>query len=573
MIEIDPQQIRRILVRQVNWVGDAVLTLPAIEALGRRYPGAEIVLLARAWVGGLFVGHPIVDRTVELRPAGLRHSIFGRWHLARSLSRERFDLAVLFPNSFDAALVPWLAGIPRRVGYSTDGRGWMLTDAVQERSTPSRPHQVERYLAIVRALGADGPSVPRLSVPAEAQKKAGQTLRDHGVEETEPIVAVNPGSIYGSAKRWPAARFAGVADALVASRGVRILLIGSEGERPVLEQVARSMRSLVVNLAGRTDLSALMGLLAKARLLVSNDTGAMHVAAAVGTPVLAIFGPTDAEATRPVGQSTRLLRQPVPCSPCLLRECPIDHRCMTRIGIDQVVQAVEELLDAPHGSRFTSYAPCLTPHVSRFTFHASRGSPAAFLDRDGTIIEDTGYLGDPEGIQFVAGAIEALRRLQVAGYRLIVVTNQAGVARGLITEADVRKVNDRLVLLLGQAGVRLDGIYYCPHHPEYGSPAYRRDCECRKPKPGMIRQSIQDFGLDASRSVVIGDHVSDAALAQAFPGMVGIMLRSGHGAEQLDKIQSGALPKPVHVADDLLRAVEWFLAAAGERDGVDSRPA
>jgi len=153
------------------------------------------------------------------------------------------------------------------------------------------------------------------------------------------------------------------------------------------------------------------------------------------------------------------------------------------------------------------------------------------------------------------------------------VTNQAGVARGLITKADVRKVNDRLVLLLGQAGVRLDGIYYCPHHPEYGPPEYRRDCECRKPKPGMIRQAIQDFGLDASRSVVIGDHVSDAALAQAFPGMVGIMLRTGHGAEQWDKIQNGALPRPVHVADDLLRAVEWFLAPAGERDGVDSRPA
>jgi len=366
MIAIDPSDIRRILVRQVNWVGDAVLTLPAIEALGRRFPGAEIVVLARSWVGGLFVGHPIVDRVVELKSAGLRHSIFGRWHLARSLSRERFDLAVLFPNSFDAALVPWLAGIPRRVGYSTDGRGWMLTDPLEKRSTPSRPHQVERYLAIVRALGGgDGPSIPRLSVPAEAQKKADQTLRDHGVQEREPIVAVNPGSIYGSAKRWPAARFAAVADALVASRGVRILLIGSEAERPVLEQVARNTGFPVVNLAGRTDLSALMGVLAQARLLVSNDTGAMHVAAAVGTPVLAIFGPTDAEATGPLGQSTRLLRQPVPCSPCLLRECPIDHRCMTRIAVDQVVQAVE----APR-SRF-----CLSPltfHASRFTFHPSR---------------------------------------------------------------------------------------------------------------------------------------------------------------------------------------------------------
>jgi len=559
MIAIDPSDIRRVLVRQVNWVGDAVLTLPAIEALDRRFPGAEIVLLARPWVAGLFVGHPGVDRVVELGPADLQHGIFRRWHLARSLSQERFDLAVLFPNSFDAALVPWLAGIPRRVGYQTDGRGWMLTHPLQKRSTPSGRHQVERYLAIVRALGGDGPSIPRLSVPAPARKKADQILQDHGVQGTEPIVAVNPGSIYGSAKRWPAARFAAVADALVLSRGMQILLIGSEGERPILERLARDMRSPVVNLVGRTDLPALMGVLARARLLISNDTGAMHVAAAIGTPVLAIFGPTDAEATGPVGQSTRLLREPVPCSPCLLRECPIDHRCMTRIGVDQVVQAVEELLDASR--------------VSRFTFHASRGSPAAFLDRDGTIIEDPGYLGDPEKIQFIPGAIDALRALQGAGYRLVLVTNQAGVARGLITEADVRKVNDRLTVLLGQAGVRLDGIYYCPHHPEYGSPEYRRDCECRKPKPGMIRQAIQDFGLEASRSVVIGDHFSDAALAQAFPGMIGIMLRTGHGAEQWNKIQNGTLPRPVHVADDLLRAVEWFLARAGERDGIDPRPA
>jgi heptosyltransferase-2 len=556
MIPIDPSQVRRILIRQVNWVGDAVLTLPAVEAIGDRFSGAEIVLLARPWVGGLFVGHPSVDRVVELPPAGLRHGISDRWRLAKSLAHERLDLAVLFPNSFEAALLPWVARVPRRVGYATDGRGWMLTDPLEKQSPPFRPHQVERYLAIARALGGDGPSIPRLSVPVGAEQKAGQILRDSGVGEREPIVAVNPGSVYGSAKRWPAARFAAMADALVTSRGVRILLIGSEGERPVLEQVAQRMCSPAVNLAGRTDLPTLMGVLAQARLLVSNDTGAMHMAAAIGTPVLAIFGPTDAEATGPLGQSMRLVRQPVPCSPCLLRECPIDHRCMTRISVEQVFRAAAELLDVPR--------------VTRSPVRGSRGFPAAFLDRDGTIIEDSGYLGDPEGIQFIPGAIEALRRLQAAGYRLIVVTNQAGVARGLITEAEVGRVNERLAELLDRAGVRLDGIYYCPHHPEYGPPAYRQDCECRKPKPGMIHRAVQDFGVDPSRSVVIGDHVSDVALARPFPGMVGIMLRTGHGAEQWERIQSGVLPRPVHIADDLLKAVEWFLALAGERHGVDS---
>jgi D-glycero-D-manno-heptose 1,7-bisphosphate phosphatase len=236
---------------------------------------------------------------------------------------------------------------------------------------------------------------------------------------------------------------------------------------------------------------------------------------------------------------------------------------MTRITADQVLQNALELLEASSASRFTPHASRLTPH----------GVPAAFLDRDGTIIEDPGYLGDPEGIRFIPGAIDALRSLQRAGYRLVLVTNQAGVARGLLTETDVHRVNERLTALLAEAGVHLGGIYYCPHHPEYGPPEYRRDCDCRKPKPGLIHRAIRDLGLDPSRSVVIGDHVTDAALAQAFAGMVGIMLRTGHGVEQWQKIQDGAVAGPEHVADDLAAAVEWFLARAGERDVIGSRPA
>lgn len=200
-------------------------------------------------------------------------------------------------------------------------------------------------------------------------------------------------------------------------------------------------------------------------------------------------------------------------------------------------------------------------------------SPAAFLDRDGTIIEDPGYLRDPEKIQFIPGSIEALRGLQRAGYRLVLISNQAGVARGLLTETDVRRVNERLSGLLAEAGVRLDGVYYCPHHPDYGPPEYRRDCECRKPRPGMVQRATRELNLDPSRSVIIGDHVSDATLAQAFPGMVGIMLRTGHGAEEWRKIQEGALTAPEHVVDDLQAAVAWFLNRAGGRHDVCSHPA
>lgn len=561
MIDIDPQQIERILVRQVNWLGDAVLTLPALEALDRRFPQAEISVLAKPWVSGLFAGHPAVDRVLEYRAGDVHRGVMGRWRLAKRLRGEGFDLAVLFPNSLDAAVVPWLAGIPRRVGYPTDGRRWLLSHPARRPTAAPGHHQVERYLEIVRALGGDGTPSLRLRVPAEARQNARRLLEGHAVGPTDLVVALNPGSVYGGAKRWPPERFAAVADGLAERRGARILLIGSPQERPILDEVGARMRHPAINLGGRTDLGTLVGLLARTHLLLANDTGAMHVAAAVETPVLAIFGPTDAQATGPLGPHSRIVREPVPCSPCLLRECPIDHRCMTRVTVEQVLHAAVELLKNSHGSRLSATPPSGSPVP---------GSPAAFLDRDGTIIEDLGYLGDPAGIRFIPGAVEALQRLQASAYRLILVTNQAGVARGLITEEDVRRVNGRLAALLTEAGVRLDGIYYCPHHPEHGPPEYRRECECRKPKPGMIHQAIRDSDLDPARSVVIGDHVTDAALAQAFPGMRAIMLRTGHGQEQWEKIQAGTLPPPDHVADDLRAAVEWFLARTEQRDGIAS---
>jgi len=553
MLEIDPQQINRILVREVNWLGDAVLTLPALEALDRRFPQAAISVLAKPWVSGLFAGHPAVDRVLEYRAGDVHRGLMGRWRLMKRLRDEDFDLAVLFPNSLDAAIVPWLAGIPRRVGYPTDGRRWLLTHPARGPTKVPGQHQVERYLDIVRALGGDGAPSLRLRVPAEARQNAQRILEAHAIGPTDLVVGLNPGSVYGGAKRWPPDRFAAVADGLVERRGARILLIGSLKERPILDEVGARMRHPAINLGGRTDLGTLVGLLARTQMLLTNDTGAMHVAAAVGTPVLAIFGPTDAQATGPLGPHSQIVREPVPCSPCLLRECPIDHRCMTHVTADQVLQATLELLKNSHGSRLTAL-----------------GSPAAFLDRDGTIIEDLGYLGNPAGIRFIPGAVEALRALQRSGYRLILVTNQAGVARGLITEADVRRVNDRLAALLAEAGVRLDGIYYCPHHPEHGPPEYRRECACRKPKPGMIHQAIHEYDLDPARSVVIGDHATDAALALAFPGMRAIMVRTGHGREQWEKVQAGTLPTPEHVADDLGAAVEWFLARAEQRDGIAS---
>jgi heptosyltransferase-2 len=542
----DAGPLRRILVRQVNWLGDAVLTLPALEALHRRFPQAEMVLLARGWVAGLFEGHSAVRRVIEL-PRGGAQGLRASWRMARALREQDFDLAVLFPNSFESALLPWLAGVPRRVGYPTDGRRWLLTEPLpRARWIPGR-HQVERYLDIARALGAEGPAELGLPVSAGARERARALLASVGIGGGEAVVAIGPGSVYGGAKRWPADRFAAVADALVDRDGVRVVLLGSAREGKILADVASRMRQPVVNLAGRTDLPTLTGVLARSRLLLCNDSGAMHVAAAVGVPVVAVFGPTDGGATAPLGGGHRILRAPVPCSPCLLRECPIDHRCMGGIGVERVLQEVRDVLEVGEGGGRRA---------------------AAFLDRDGTIIEELGYLKDPDQVRLIPGAIEALQALQRAGFRLVLITNQAGVARGLLTEADVHRVNERVRTLLAGSGVRLDGIYYCPHHPEHGPPEYRVDCRCRKPNPGMVERATRELHLDPARSVVFGDHGSDVALARSFPGMQGVLLLTGHGAEQWQKIQAGALPAPDQTAADLAAAVQWFLARRGA-DGGD----
>jgi heptosyltransferase-2 len=576
MSEFSRHDIRRILVRSVNWVGDAVLTLPALDALDRRFPEAEIAVLARPWVADLFRDQPAVDRVIayERAEAG---TCLGPWRLARRLRAQGFDLALLFPNAFEAAWVAWLAGIPRRAGYSRDGRRVLLTHPLPQRARGG--HQVQRYLDLVRALGGEGDPVPRLRTGDRARAAAGRLLSEHGLGAGEPAVALNPGSVYGGAKRWPAPRFAAAADAL-AARGARILLVGSGREARILEEVAGRMSRAPAVLAGRTDLPTLAAVLERCDLLLTNDTGAMHLARAVRTPVVAVFGPTDADATGPIGPGGTVVRHAVACSPCLYRECPIDHRCMRGVPVERVVEACVAAMrgrgDGQVEMRGTAEGRGSDEErgAERASADGDRGGrPAAFLDRDGTIIEDLGYLADPEQIRLIPGAVEALHDLQRAGYRLVLITNQAGVARGLITEQDVQRVNAALVSRLAAAGVTFDGVYYCPHHPEHGPAEYRVACECRKPGPGMVRRAVEEYGLDPARSVIVGDHSTDTLVARQFPGMRGVLVRTGHGAGQAEKIRAGELEPPDHVAADLSAAVRWLLAGAEERDALPTHPA
>lgn len=340
---IHPAETTRVLIRGVNWVGDALMTTPAIAGIRKTFPQARISLLVRPHVAELFEGNPSIDE-VLLYDRDNRHArISGLLRLAQELRSRRFQLAVLLQNAFEAALLALLAGIPHRIGYNTQGRGPLLTTAVLIDRSIKRLHHVDYYQALLRGLGwQEGERRPVLYLSQGAEERAAALLTSTGVAPEEPLIAFHPGSTYGSAKRWPAERYAALADRLIEAFGVKILLTGTQGDRPVTERVRSLTRypEGVIDLAGRTGLQVLAALLKRCRLYVTNDTGAMHVGAAVEVPLVAIFGSTDPQTTSPVGRHL-LVRNPVPCSPCLLRECPIDHRCMAGISVEMVFHAVK----------------------------------------------------------------------------------------------------------------------------------------------------------------------------------------------------------------------------------------
>ena len=324
-------EVERLLVRAPNWVGDVILSLAALRDARRAFPGARLEVLARPWVADLYRAVPEVDVVGESQ---------GHSQDAEAL-RGRFDLALLLPNSFATAFVLWRAGIPERWGYATDGRGFLLTRRSAVPETVKGRSQVYYYRAMLDGLGltTEGPPDSSLRPPEPWIARGAELLGDDG-----PWIGVNPGAFFGTAKRWLPERFAAAADIVARRAGARVAIVGGPAERPLAEAIADGMQTPVRVLCGETTLAELVGVLSRLRLLLTNDSGPMHVAASLGTPLVAVFGSTDWRETAPVGDASRVVREPTECAPCILRECPIDHRCMTRVGVDRVASEALELL-------------------------------------------------------------------------------------------------------------------------------------------------------------------------------------------------------------------------------------
>ena len=319
------------LVVAPNWIGDAVMSLPLLSALRRAHPSDSLAVLARGGPAAIYRADASAD-VVLLRSSFLSD--------VSTLRRGRFDEAWLLPNSFRAGLYAFASGAKRRIGYVTDRRGALLTDGLPEPSGTG--HQLRDYDALLVAHGiAPDEDPPRLDLPEPAARRAEAAISAAGLA-TANLVALCPGSAFAATKRWPAERYAALADAL-AERGFRCAVLIGPGERELGARVASAARGDVPVLGADLDPVELAAVLARARCAVTNDSGPMHLAGAVGTPVVAFFGATDPGRTGPSGSPSRVLDRYVFCSPCFKTECPYGHECMREIGVEAAVAAVMEL--------------------------------------------------------------------------------------------------------------------------------------------------------------------------------------------------------------------------------------
>lgn len=341
----------RLLVRTTNWLGDAVMSIPALRKIRRARPEAEITILARQWVADLYAREDFCDRILIYDHAGWHSGLRGKGRLASELARERFDQAVLLQNAFDAALIAWLARIPVRIGYARDGRRPLLTQPVEPpKPGETPPHQRFYYLELLRRAGWID-VIPecadiRLHGVEEAAESGRARWRARGLPEG-PWIGVSPGAAHGGAKRWIPEYFAESARTLAGELDARVAVFGSKAEAELAESIAGQIGPAAVSLAGETSLSEYIDLAATCTLYLTNDSGPMHVAAALCVPTVAVFGATDHIATGPSASWAKVVRRDLDCTPCLLRECPLpEHRCMLAVTPEVVAEEARKLLGA-----------------------------------------------------------------------------------------------------------------------------------------------------------------------------------------------------------------------------------
>ena len=346
---LNKDSINRILIRGVNWVGDSVLTIPAVELIKKIFPKADLGIMIKEELRPLWEDNPYIDEVIPFKKrTGIK--AIGEIGLIRKLSKGNWDMAILFPNSFHSALIVFLAGVPIRIGYNRDKRGFLLTYKIDLNDDTLKKHQVEYYLDLVKNLGDDKAlsNLPRINIDEKRLKWAEDFLFKNGVKKDDVLVGVNPGAAYGAAKRWFPERYAELIEKLLALERVKIIIVGAREERYFFNYLKKEVKGNVIDTVSKTDLVETAALLSKCHILVTNDSGPMHIGAAVNTPVIAVFGSTDSSLTGPLGKNHLIIKKDVSCSPCFERDCDT-LECFHAITVEEVYHYVKDQINKIYG--------------------------------------------------------------------------------------------------------------------------------------------------------------------------------------------------------------------------------
>jgi len=336
---------KNILIRGTNWIGDAVMTLPAVTAIRNTFPKARISMLVKPWVAEIFHLCPGIDEVIPFQSTGIHSGLVGKFKLAMELRARKFDMAILLQNAIEAAIITSLAQIPVRAGYNSDGRGFLLTHSVQRTEAIKKVHQTKYYLEMVKALGCRSTSANVYLSPGEENEVVLEKIfREHGISGDGCFIGFAPGATYGPAKKWFPERFAAVADKLIEQFSAQVILFGSNEDRKSADAVQQNAHHPLTNLAGKTNLKEAIAVIARCNLFISNDSGLMHVAGALNIPTVAIFGSTNPVTTSPAGDKSIVIYKNASCSPCLKETCPTDFRCMDMISVEEVCEAAQNLM-------------------------------------------------------------------------------------------------------------------------------------------------------------------------------------------------------------------------------------
>jgi D,D-heptose 1,7-bisphosphate phosphatase len=527
---------KNILVVRFSSLGDVVLTSATVLNLKVNFPNSHIVYLTKERYKPLVECFEGVDEIMTLpqSPGSIDH-----FKLTLKLDEYDFDSIVDLHGNFRSWLTRKIITADTRCVYPKR-RIERLRMVKKHRLPAAWPHTIDLYNECVERLGGRVVCKRPIIKPSVAEKEISSILKP--VENKKHVVVIAPGAAHPN-KQWPMERFAEVAENLHRSHGAAIVWAVSATDRGQSQLKSKIPADYFLEPVDYP-VDKLAGVIARADLTIANDSGIAHLSSAVGTPVVALFGPTHpALGFAPRGLFDRVVEVDEFCRPCSLhgeKECHRDKRyCFTRITPEMVYETACDLLDS-----------------------AVNSSRALFVDRDGTIMVDKNFLSDPDEIEFVSGSVEALRFAKAMGYRLVVLSNQSGVARGFFGLDTVEKINKRFLSMLSAEGVQVDALYFCPHLADGTVDEFAVECDCRKPAPAMAEEAARSLRIDLRRSYVIGDKIDDLNLGQVI-GACSFLVRTGHGREQEQLLKAHGINDRKTVCDDLQSAVGLISTGEG----------